>query len=148
MLNTWFLNTCTCLIKCAVMHKSLGIALTTKFLNQLDLFSNSQAFTCLCLPLYPGIVIGARVSEPHTIELNCNFSYMWQSLVEIEHYSYLIALRRSKHYRTSVKGGAHMHWVNTWILATFTQCLWALPLTKVLRCCSLSMVTWSKYETE
>ena len=30
---------------------------------------------------------GVNVSEPHTSELNCDFTYMWQSCVEIEDYS-------------------------------------------------------------
>jgi len=51
--------------------------------------------------------------------------YMWQSQVEIEHYSVAYfaritsfeALKRG----ASVKGGAHTRWVNSSILATFTQ---------------------------
>jgi len=63
---------------------------------------------------------------------------LWQSRVEIEHYSVAyfdrIAAFEALYRRTSVKGGAHTRWVNSSILATFTQRVWAPPLTEVLRC--------------
>ena len=50
---------------------------------------------------------------------------MWQSRVEIEHYyvAYFarIAVFKALQRGVFVKGGAHMHWVNSSILATFTQ---------------------------
>jgi len=59
---------------------------------------------------------------------------MWQSRVEIEHYS--------------VKGGAHTRWVNSSILATFTRRVWAPPLTEVLRYSASNTAMRSKYATE
>ena len=63
--------------------------------------------------------------------------YMWQSRVEIEHYFVpyfnCITVFKALYHKTSVKGGAHMRWVNSWILTTFTQRVWVPPLTEVLR---------------
>ena len=54
---------------------------------------------------------------------------MWQSRVEIEQYSvpYLIG------HSISITGGGNARCVNSWILDTFTQCIWAPPITEVLR---------------
>ena len=48
---------------------------------------------------------------------------MWQSWVEIMHYSvaYLIALLRSKHSSAELLFGAHMHCVNVVSIREFTQ---------------------------
>jgi len=53
--------------------------------------------------------------------------YIWQSRVEIEHYSVVyfahIAAFEALYCRTSVKGGAHTHWVNVASIDEFTQCV-------------------------
>ena len=50
-------------------------------------------------------------------------NYVWQSRVEIEHYSVAyfacIAVFETLQHVTSIKGGAHMRWVNSSILTTF-----------------------------
>ena len=52
---------------------------------------------------------------------------MWQSQVEIEHYSVAyfkcITAFEALLRRTSVKGGAHMRWVNVSSIHKFTQCV-------------------------
>ena len=49
---------------------------------------------------------------------------VWQSWVEIEHYSVdRIAAFEALHRRTSVKGGAHMGCVNVVGIDEFTQCI-------------------------
>ena len=52
---------------------------------------------------------------------------MWQSRVEIEHYSIAyfdrIAAFEALQRRTSVKGGAHTHRVNVASIGEFTQCV-------------------------
>ena len=63
-------------------------------------------------------------------------------------YFHCITMFKALYCRTSVKGGAHTQWVNSWILTTFTQHVQTPPLTKVLRFSTCSAVTWSKYATE
>ena len=62
---------------------------------------------------------------------------MWQSRVEIKHYSIAyfdrIAGFEALYRRTSVKGGAHMRCVNVASIDEFTQRVWAPPLTEVPR---------------
>ena len=77
--------------------------------------------------------------------------HVWQSWVE----SNIILLRISvtlpcsKHYhRTSVKGGTHACFVDSWIPDISTQRVWAPPLTEVLHCSASNTVMQSKYATE
>ena len=52
-------------------------------------------------------------------------TYMWQSWVEIEHYSVAyfahIAVFKALLRETSIKGGAHTCWVNSSTIATFAH---------------------------
>ena len=57
--------------------------------------------------------------------------YMWQSRVEIEHYSvkYFEHFMRSKHYSAElIKGGAHMHCIDAWMPDMSTQHVWTQKL--------------------
>ena len=77
---------------------------------------------------------------------------MWQSQVEIEHYSFAyfdrIAAFEALQRRTSVKGGAHTRCVNVASIDEFTQRVWAPPLTEVLRYSASNAAMQSKYTTE
>ena len=68
----------------------------------------------------------------YTHHILCNihlhmYTYMWQSRVEIEHYSVAcfdrIAAFEALQRRTSVKGRAHTHCVNVASIDEFTQCI-------------------------
>ena len=56
---------------------------------------------------------------------------------KIEHHSIAyfnrITAFEAPEHRSSIKGRAHMCWVNSWILTTLTQHIWASLLTEVLR---------------
>ena len=71
------------------------------------------------MPKSNSLIIGASLSEPRTSESNGGifiYMYMWQSRVEIEAYSVAyfdrIAAFEAQNRWTSVKGGAHMHYVD------------------------------------
>ena len=48
----------------------------------------------------------------------------------------------------SIKGGADMHWLNSWILTVFIQRIWAPALTDVLHYSTSNAVMRTKYATE
>ena len=58
-------------------------------------------------------------------------NYMWQSHVEIESYSVAyfdcIAAFEAPYHWTSVKGGAHMCFVDSLDIHASPKCVWALP---------------------
>ena len=60
---------------------------------------------------------------------------MWQSRVEIKGYSVTyfdrIAAIEALYHWTSVKGGAHMHFMDLLDIHASTKHAWALPLTEV-----------------
>ena len=62
---------------------------------------------------------------------------MWQSRVEIEGYSVAyfdrIATFEAPYRWTSVKGGAHMRYVDSLDIHASTKRIWAPPLTEVQR---------------
>ena len=70
--------------------------------------------------------------------LCCNrLKHMWQSRVEIESYSVAyfgrIAVFEALYHWISVKGGAHMCFVDLLDVHASTKCIWAPPLTEVQR---------------
>ena len=77
---------------------------------------------------------------------------MWQSRVEIEGYSVAyfnrIAAFEAPYCWTSVKGGAHMHFVDLLDVHASTKPVWALPLMEVQRYGALNAAMQSKYATE
>ena len=74
-----------------------------------------------------------------------NIYILWESQVEIEHFLlHVLAMFKALQHGDFVKGGAHTCWVKSWILIMFTQCIWALPLTKVLHGNTIS--TWNCYK--
>ena len=74
---------------------------------------------------------------------------MWQSCVEIEGYSIAyfdhITVFEALYRWTSVKGGAHMCFVNAWIPNESMKCIWAPPLTEVQQYAALKTAMQSKY---
>ena len=78
--------------------------------------------------------------------------YMWQSRVEIEGYSVAyfdrIAAFEAPLRWTSIKGGAHIRFVDSLDIHTSTKCVWAMPLTEVRRYDASNAAMRSKYETE
>ena len=70
-----------------------------------------------------------------TVYLLFVLEYVWQSCVEIEGYSVAyfnrIATFEAPYRWTSVKGGAHMRYVDSLDIHTPTKRIWALPLTEV-----------------
>ena len=90
-----------------------------------------------------------------TMEL-CSIStqdcHMWQSRVEIEGYSitYLdrIAVLEALCRWTSVKGGAHMCFVDLLDIHAYTKRVWALPLMEVQWYGASNTVVWLKYAME
>ena len=79
-------------------------------------------------------------------------TYMWQSRVEIEGYSVVyfdrIAAFEAPYRWTSVKGGAHMHFVDAWISNESMKRVWAPLLTEVQRYSASKAVMRSKYVME
>ena len=77
---------------------------------------------------------------------------MWQSRVEIEGYfvTYFnrIAVLEAPYRWTSVKGGAHTHFVVAWISNEYMKCIWAPPLTEVQQYGASKATMQSKYATE
>ena len=77
--------------------------------------------------------------------------YMWQSSVEIEGFSIVyfdrIAAFKAPYRWTSIKGGAHMPFVDSDIHAS-TKHTWALPLMEVQWYGASKAAMWSKYATE
>ena len=77
---------------------------------------------------------------------------MWQSHVEIEGYSIAyfdrIAAFEALYHWTSVKGGAHMRFLDLWISNNSTKRIWALPLTEVQHYGALNEAMQSKYAME
>ena len=77
---------------------------------------------------------------------------MWQSRVEIEGYSVTyfdrIAASEVPYRWTSVKGGAHMHFIDLLDIHASTKCVWAPPLTEVQRYGALNAALRSKYAME
>ena len=79
-------------------------------------------------------------------------SYMWQSRVEIEGYSITyfdcIAAFEAPYRWTSVKGGAHTHFVDSSDIHASTLHVWAPPLTEVQRYGASSTAMRLKYVKE
>ena len=77
---------------------------------------------------------------------------MWQSRVEIEGYSVAyfdsIVAFEVPYRWTSVKGGAHMRFVDSWGIHTSTKRVWALPLMEAQQYGASKETMWSKYATE
>ena len=77
---------------------------------------------------------------------------MWQSHVEIEGYSVVyfnrIAMFEALYHWTSIKGGAHMCFVDAWISNESTKRIWGPPLMEVQRYGGSKGAMWSKYATE
>ena len=77
---------------------------------------------------------------------------MWQSRVEIEGYSVAyfdrIAAFEVPYRWTSVKGGAHMHFVDLLDIHASTKHVWAPPLTEVQQYGASNTAMQSKYATE
>ena len=77
---------------------------------------------------------------------------MWQSRVEIEGYSIAyfesIVAFEAPYCWPSVKGGAHMLFVDSWDIHTSTKRVWALPLTEAQRYGSSKATMQSKYAVE
>ena len=77
---------------------------------------------------------------------------MWQSCVEIEGYSVVyfgrIAAFEVPYRWTSVKGGAHTHFVDSSDIHASTLHVWAPPLPEVQRYGASSTAMRSKYATE
>ena len=75
-------------------------------------------------------------------------THMWQSRVEIEGYSVVyfdcITVFEAPYHWTSVKGGAHMHFVD---IHGSMKRVWALPLTEVQRYGTSNTEMRSKYTT-
>ena len=78
--------------------------------------------------------------------------HMWQSRVEIEGYSVAyfdrIAAFKAPYRWTSIKGGAHMRFVDSLDIHASTKHVWAPPLTEVQRYGALNAAMRSKYATE
>ena len=74
---------------------------------------------------------------------------MWQSRVEIEGYSIAyfdcIATFEAPHRWTSVKGDAHMRFVDLLDIHGSTKCIWAPPLTELQPYNTSKAAMWSKY---
>ena len=77
---------------------------------------------------------------------------MWPSRVEIEDYSFAyfdrIAVFEGPYHWTSLKGRAHMCFVDAWITDKFTKHIWAPPLMEVQQYGALNVVMQSKYAAE
>ena len=77
---------------------------------------------------------------------------MWQSRVEIEGYSVAyfdcIAAFEAPYRWTSVKGEAHMRFVDLLDIHASTKRVWAPPLTEVQRYGASNAAMRSKYATE
>ena len=77
---------------------------------------------------------------------------MWQSHVEIEGYSVTyfnrIAAFEALYRWTSVKGGAHMHFVDSLDIHGSTKHVWVPPLTEVQQYSTSNTAMQSKYVTE
>ena len=77
---------------------------------------------------------------------------MWQSRVEIQGYSVAyfdrFAAFEALYRWTSVKGGAHMHFVDSLDIHTSTKYVWAPPLTEAQQYGASKAMTQSKYTTE
>ena len=81
-----------------------------------------------------------------------NTQYMWQSRVEIKDYSVayfncIVAFKTLYHW-TSVKGGAHMHFIDLLDIQASTKHVSAPPLTKVQWYSALNAAMRSKYAME
>ena len=77
---------------------------------------------------------------------------MWQSRVEIQGYSVAyfdrFAAFEAPYRWTSVKGGAHMHFVDSLDNHAPTKYVWAPPLTEVQQYSASNIAMWLKYATE
>ena len=77
---------------------------------------------------------------------------MWQSHVEIEGYSVVyfdyIAAFEVPYRWTSIKGGAHMRFVDSLDIHASTKRVWALPLVEVQWYDASKAPMRSKYATE
>ena len=77
---------------------------------------------------------------------------MWQSHVEIDGYSIAyfdrIAVFEVPYRWTSVKGSAHMCFVDAWISNKSTKHIWAPPLTEVQEYGASNTAMQSKYVTK
>ena len=80
------------------------------------------------------------------------YNNKWQSCVEIESYSvvyfHCIAAFEALYHWTPIKGGAHVHFVDSLDIHTSMKHVWALPLTEVQRYGTSNTATQSKYATE
>ena len=76
---------------------------------------------------------------------------VWQSRVGIEGYSVAyfdrITAFEAPYRWTSIKGGAHTHFVDAWISNESTKCIWAPPLTEAQRYGTSTAAKRSKYAT-
>ena len=78
--------------------------------------------------------------------------YMWQSHVEIEGYSVMyfdhIATFKVLYRWTSVKGGAHTHFMDSLDVHAFMNRVWAPPLMEVQQYDTSNAAMQSKYTME
>ena len=78
--------------------------------------------------------------------------YMWQFHIEIDGYSITyfdhITAFKAPYCWTSIKGGAHMHFVDSLDIHESTKLVWAPPLTEVQAYVASSTAMRSKYMTE
>ena len=85
-------------------------------------------------------------------ECECSLIYVWQSRVEIKGYSVTyfnrIAAFKAPYCWTSVKGGAHLHFVDSLDIHASTKHIWTPPLTEVQQYGASNTVMRSKYATE
>ena len=77
---------------------------------------------------------------------------MWQSCVKIEGYSIAyfdrIAAFVALYRWTSIKGGAHMRFIDSLDIHASTKQVWALPLTEVQQYGASNTAMRLKYATE
>ena len=81
-----------------------------------------------------------------------NITDMWQSRVEMEGYSIAyfdrIVAFEAPYRWTSIKGGAHMRFVDSWDIHTSTKRVWAPSLTEAQRYGTSKATMRLKYTTE
>ena len=86
------------------------------------------------------------------MESNLLCIQMWESRVEIEGYSITyfdrIAAFEAPYHWTSVKGGAHIGFVDSLDIHASTKYIWIPPLMEVQRYGISNTAMWSKYGTE
>ena len=142
-----FLTICVCL--------TLGTAYGAYYM--VALLSGWFLFSCAFLKMWPALT-PAKLEGKHwrsgpqhfvdhfnsdiqTIDTlmvwTINQLQLWQSRVEIEHYSVTyfdhIAAFKAPYHWTSVKGGAHMRFIGLSDIHASTKHVWAPPLTEVQR---------------